>query len=192
MTQPKSFRTRQAFREWLEKNHDRKTELMMRLFKTSAKHRGIGYREALDEALCFGWIDGVRRSFDEDSFVQRFTPRRPKSYWSLVNIKRAKALIAERRMRPPGLAAFAKRDDSTKPRYTFERKDLELAPEFTRAFKTNAVAWTYFQSRPPWYRRTAARWVMLAKRHETRARRFVHLLQRSAKQTTIAPLTSTK
>jgi uncharacterized protein YdeI (YjbR/CyaY-like superfamily) len=168
MTQPKSFRTRQAFREWLEKNHDRKTELMMRLFKTSG------------------------RSFDEDSFVQRFTPRRPKSYWSLVNIKRAKALIAERRMRPPGLAAFAKRDDSTKPRYTFERKDLELAPEFTRAFKTNAVAWTYFQSRPPWYRRTAARWVMLAKRHETRARRFVHLLQRSAKQTTIAPLTSTK
>ena len=106
----KSFRTREDFRAWLERHHASESELMLRLFKVHASRRGMGYREALDEALCYGWIDGVRRSLDEDSFTQRFTPRKAKSNWSSVNLKRVKELIAEGRMHPAGLQAFEARD----------------------------------------------------------------------------------
>src|SRR5688572_2233581 len=115
-----SFRTQKDFRDWLEKHHDSEKELMMRLFKVHARARGIGYREALDEALCYGWIDGVRRSLDEDSFTQRFTPRKKKSNWSAVNIKRVKELRKEGRMCEPGLAAFNARDATAVAPYSFE------------------------------------------------------------------------
>ena len=186
---PKSFRTPEDFRDWLEKHHAGKQELIVRLFRTSARHRGLGYKEALDEALCFGWIDGVRRSLDEHSFTQRFTPRQARSNWSAININRAGELVAEGRMRPAGLAAFERRDRNASAPYTYERRDLELDPVFTRALRANKIAWDYFQSRPPGYRGTASRWVMLAKRHGTRVRRFQTLLECSAKRTTIPPLT---
>jgi uncharacterized protein YdeI (YjbR/CyaY-like superfamily) len=192
MPKPKSFRTLEAFRAWLEKNHAGKKELMMRLFKVSAKERGIGYREALDESLCFGWIDGVRRALDEDSFTQRFTPRKAKSNWSAVNIKRAKELIAEGRMRPPGLAAFEARDKIAIAPYSFENRDIVLDAEFTRQLRANKAAWEYFQAQPPWYRRTIAFWVMSAKREDTRVRRFATLLTRSLRKTSIPPLTKAK
>lgn len=175
---PKAFRTQDAFRAWLEKHHATERELIMRLYKVSARERGIGYREALDEALCYGWIDGVRRSLDAVSFTQRFTPRKPKSNWSAVNIKRVKELIAERRMRPPGLAAFEARDATKPAPYSFESRGLELAPGFMKRLRADARAHAFFQTLPPWYRRTSVFWVMSAKREETRERRFDKLLGR--------------
>ena len=167
----KSFRTPEAFRSWLAKHHGSDKELMMRLFKVHARHRGIGYREALDEALCYGWIDGVRRALDEDSFVQRFTPRKPRSNWSTVNIRRYKELDAEGRIAPPGRAAFEAHDGRTAP-YSFESRPQQFAPEFLRALKADRKAWTFFAAQPPGYRRITTFWVMSAKRPETRASRF--------------------
>ncbi len=192
MSQPKSFKTPQAFRKWLGKNHDRKVELMMRLFKTSANHRGIGYREALDEALCFGWIDGVRRALDADSFTQRFTPRKARSNWSAVNIKRAKELTAEGRMHAPGLAVFERRDKIAVAPYSFENRHITLGASFLKRFRANDAAWTFYQSQAPWYRRTTAFWVMSAKREETRERRFASLLERCANGTRLPSLTPAK
>ena len=122
---PRAFATPADFRAWLERHHATETELMMRLYKTHARQAGIGYREALDEALCFGWIDGVRRALDADSFVQRFSPRKPKSVWSAVNIARVAELERAGRMAAPGLAAFRARQDGPAP-YSFESKPLAL------------------------------------------------------------------
>jgi uncharacterized protein YdeI (YjbR/CyaY-like superfamily) len=177
---PKAFKTQADFRQWLEKNHDSETELMMRLFKVHARERGIGYREALDEALCWGWIDGVRRAHDEDSFTQRFTPRRKKSNWSAVNIKRVKELQKEGRMCAPGLAAFEARDATAVAPYSFESEAMTLTPAFTKQFRANKAAWKHFQSQAPYYRRVATFWVMSAKREATRARRLSHLIERCA------------
>jgi len=175
----KTFRRQDDFRAWLEKNHAKEKELILRLFKVHAKHKGIGYKEALDEALCYGWIDGVRRGLDEDSFTQRFTPRKPKSSWSTVNIKRAKELIAEGRMRPPGLAAFDRDAIAVAP-YSFEHGPMALDPQFEKKLRANKRAWKFFQAHPPWYRRTTTFWVMQAKREETRAKRFQTLYERCA------------
>lgn len=175
----KAFKTSGDFRKWLEKNHAKEKELILRCFKVHAKARGIGYKEGLDEALCYGWIDGVRRGLDADSFTVRFTPRKPKSNWSKVNIKRAKELIAEGRMRPPGLAAFEARKTGVAP-YSFEHEPKELAPAFEKQLRVNKKAWEFFQSQAPWYRRTSTFWVMQAKREETRAKRFATLLECSA------------
>ena len=111
----KAFRTQADFRKWLQRHHASEKELMMRLFKVHARHRGIGYREALDEALCWGWIDGVRRAHDEDSFVQRFTPRKARSNWSTVNVKRYRELAASGQVAPPGQAAFDAWDGKPAP-----------------------------------------------------------------------------
>jgi uncharacterized protein YdeI (YjbR/CyaY-like superfamily) len=153
---------------------------MMRLFKVHARHRGIGYREALDEALCFGWIDGVRRSLDADSFTQRFTPRKPKSNWSSVNIKRFGELRKEGRVHPAGLAAFKAWDGKAAP-YSFEQSPATLAPEFLRQFRRNRDAHRFYEAQPPGYRRLTTFWVMSAKKPETRARRFGILLDCSSK-----------
>lgn len=187
---PVSFRTREAFREWLQEHHSTASELVLRCYKVHAAHRGIGYREGLDEALCFGWIDGVRQALDSDSFTVRFTPRKAKSYWSAVNTKRYRELIAERRMRAPGRKAFAaraNRDGST--RYSFESRVRSLSPEFTKALRANRKAWAFYAKQAPWYRRTSAFWVMSAAREDTRRRRFATLLEDSAEGRTIKPLT---
>ena len=177
----RSFKTVADFRTWLETNHGREKELTLRLFKVHARHKGIGYKEALDEALCFGWIDGVRRAHDEDSFTQRFTPRKLKSNWSTVNIKRATELEAEGRMHAAGLAAFRARDTTKVAPYSFESPPLELDAALLKKFQANKRAWTYFQSRPPGYRRICTFFVMGAKRDETRARRLQMLIEYSAK-----------
>jgi uncharacterized protein YdeI (YjbR/CyaY-like superfamily) len=148
----------------------------VRLFKTHAAGKGMTYAEALDEALCFGWIDGVRHALDHQSFAVRFTPRKPRSYWSAVNIAHARRLSREGRMRPAGLAAFEARSRTKPQRYSFESRPLALAPALLRRMKTHREAWAFFQAQPPWYRRTSAFWVMSAKRPETRARRFAILI----------------
>src|SRR5881396_1006775 len=131
---PKSFKTQSAFREWLEKHHASKSELLVRMFRVHAKHRGIGYREVLDEALCYGWIDGIKRSYDPDSFTHRLTPRKKKSNWSAVNIKRVKELIAEGKMHPAGLAAYEARDKVAVAPYSFENRNVALDAATVREF----------------------------------------------------------
>jgi len=188
----RSFRTRDAFRSWLEKHHGTKKELILRLFRVHAKERGIGYREALDEALCFGWIDGVRRSHDDHSFTTRFTPRKPKSNWSAVNIKRANELEAGGRMHSAGLAAFRKRDVTRAAPYSFESKPLTLDAAMEKKFRANKVGWEFFQSQAPWYKRTSVFYVMSAKREETRAKRLDLLIGWSSKGKRIPQLTSNR
>jgi uncharacterized protein YdeI (YjbR/CyaY-like superfamily) len=148
----------------------------VRCYKTKEAHRGLTYRQALDEALCFGWIDGVRHQVDEVSFSVRFTPRKPRSGWSQVNVRRAKALAAEGRMHGAGLAAFARRKQ---PSYSYESRPQALHPSFEKRLRASRRAWSFFQAQPAWYRRTTAFWVMSAKRPETREARFRKLLASS-------------
>jgi uncharacterized protein YdeI (YjbR/CyaY-like superfamily) len=176
----RSFASRDAFRAWLDENHATAKELILRCFKVHARERGIGYKEALDEALCFGWIDGVRKGLDEDSFTQRFTPRKAKSNWSHVNIKRVQELIAEGRMHSAGLAAFEARAGVASGAYSFENRSIQFAPELAAVFQANPKAWKFFASQPPGYRRTCTFYVMSAKRPETRERRLARLIELSA------------
>ena len=176
----KAFKTQAAFRKWLEQHHGSETELILRLYKVHALHKGIGYRQALEEALCWGWIDGVVRSLDADSFQQRYSPRKAKSNWSRVNIKRMKELIAKGKAAPPGIVAFERRDKIAAAPYSFENRNITLAPAFMKRLKANPKAWTFFQSEPPGYRRTTVFWVMQAKKEETREKRFRTMLDRMA------------
>ncbi len=177
---PKAFASLEAFRSWLVRHHATKRELIMRLFKVHARTRGIGYREALDEALCFGWIDGVRRSYDEDSFLQRFTIRRPGSRWSEINVKRFGELKAAGRVQASGQAAFEKWAGQ-KARYSFQSAPLALDPAFLREFRAAKKAWAYYEGLPPGYRRLMTFWIMSAKREATRASRFATLLSHCRK-----------
>jgi uncharacterized protein YdeI (YjbR/CyaY-like superfamily) len=176
-----AFPSPQAFRAWLAQHHKTASELVVRCSKARAREGGLTYAEALDEALCFGWIDGVRRSVDAESFSVRFSPRKSESIWSAVNIRKAAALEAAGPMRPPGRAAFAAREKRSSKRYSYESKPKALDPAFERKLKRHNRAWAYFRSQPPSYRRTSIFWVMEAKREETRARRFGTLLECSAK-----------
>jgi len=180
----RSFATPAEFRRWLEA-HPAQAELLVRCWKTAASQRGVTYRQALDEALCVGWIDGVRRAVDAESFSVRFTPRRPKSAWSAVNIRRFEELRAEGRVRAPGLRAFEAR---VQPRYSYENRPRRLAPALAKQFRAHARAWRFFLEQPPWYQRTCAFWVMSAKRPETRDRRLAQLIARSEAQQPIAAL----
>jgi uncharacterized protein YdeI (YjbR/CyaY-like superfamily) len=185
---PRAFRTPAAFRTWLEKNHATATELELRLFKVHAADRGITYTQALDEALCFGWIDGVLHRLDEHSFSQRYTPRKPKSTWSRRNIAHVERLTKEGRMAPAGLAAFNARTEARTGVYSFEQARPDLTPAFLKALRTNAAAWAFYQAQASWYRRTTGHWVMSAKREETRVKRLAILIDCSARGTRIPPL----
>jgi uncharacterized protein YdeI (YjbR/CyaY-like superfamily) len=146
--------------------------------------------EAVDEALCFGWIDGVRHSVDETSYRNRFTPRRPGSNWSRVNVAKVEALVAQGRMRPAGLKAFEARTAARSGVYSFEQeRPAELAPEYLEQVRADAAAWADFSARPPSYRRQVAHWVMSAKREETRQRRLATLIESSGQGRTVPPLT---
>jgi uncharacterized protein YdeI (YjbR/CyaY-like superfamily) len=176
-----TFASRQEFRAWLLKHHDTATELNVRCYKAASKDKGLSYPEALEEALCFGWIDGVRRAIDEESFSNRFSPRRPNSKWSAVNIRRAQELTAAGRMHAAGEAAFVARNASTGRRYSYETRPTQLEASMLAKLKANKRAWKFFQAQSPWYQRTSSFWVMDAKREETRQRRLAELIARSAR-----------
>ena len=176
---PRFFRSQAVFRRWLEKNHASSRELWVGMYKVSSRKGGLTYPEALEEALCFGWIDGVRRRYDEHSFVQRFTPRTSKSYWSAVNTRRAQELTAAGRMHSSGLAAFDRRDKAS-GRYSFERRTAALDAAAEKRFRANRPAWRFFTGQAPWYQRVAIHWVTSAKREDTRARRLERLILDSA------------
>ncbi len=182
---PRAFRTAARFRAWLAAHHATAKELIVRCFKVHARSEGMTYAEALDEALCFGWIDGVRRGCDERSFTVRFTPRRTRSVWSAVNRKRARALAAAGRMHEAGLAAFRAARASARP---YDSEPAELDARSLRVLRADADAWRYYQRQPPWYRRTSARWIASAKRDETRAARLAMLVDCSRRGTPIPPL----
>jgi uncharacterized protein YdeI (YjbR/CyaY-like superfamily) len=177
---PTFFKTADRLRRWLEKNHASATELWIGFYRKASGKGGITYEQALEEALCFGWIDGVRKRLDDEAYVQRFTPRTAKSYWSAVNIKRVEGLKAAGRMHEAGLAAFERRDRSKTEAYSFERQHAQLDPASEKQFRANAKAWSFFQSQAPWYRRVVIHWVSSAKKEETRQRRLAVLISDSA------------
>ena len=169
------FRSAATFRRWLERNHDRASELWVGFYKKASGRAGLTYKEAVDQALCYGWIDGILRRVDDVSHVQRFTPRRPGSNWSRINIGRVAELVANGQMAEPGRRVFEARVHRGAP-YSYERPPVEFSPAQLRAFKAKGCAWAFFSAQPPWYQRTARFWVLGAKKEETRARRFATLL----------------
>ncbi|HEX5889422.1 MAG TPA: YdeI/OmpD-associated family protein [Pyrinomonadaceae bacterium] len=178
---PKFFATPEKFREWLEKNHASANELLVGFHKKSSGKKSITYAEALDEALCFGWIDGVKRSLNETSYTQRFTPRRARSIWSLVNVKHVERLKKEGRMHAAGLAAYEQRDPKRTGIYAFENAPRDLSAEYEKQFRKVTGAWEYFQTYPPYLKKTVSFWVMSAKKEETRSARLQRLIESCAK-----------
>jgi uncharacterized protein YdeI (YjbR/CyaY-like superfamily) len=179
------------FRAWLQKNHDKASELWVGLYKREARPTAMTYKQAVDEALCIGWIDGVRRTVDAAMYAIRFTPRKPRSYWSKVNACRAQELIQLGRMTPHGLAIFERREKK-KRKYSFENRPKKLAAGYEKQFRNNAAAWDFFRAQAPWYQRTSIFWVMSAKQEETRQRRLATLISDSSARRRIAMLTAKK
>jgi uncharacterized protein YdeI (YjbR/CyaY-like superfamily) len=179
---PRFFRTSFDFRKWLEKNHATARELWVGFYKRDSGRPSISWPESVDEALCFGWIDGIRKSVDEISYKIRFTPRRRGSIWSPINIKRAGKLAKEKRMRPAGLKAFQARVEYQFGAYSYEQRRPELAEPYAKLMKRNKRAWDFFQAQSPAYRKMAAWWIVSAKKEETRLMRLKKLIQVSAKK----------
>lgn len=181
------FNSPTEWRSWLRQHHADAGNLLVRIRKAGSSGRGLTYAEALDEALCYGWIDGVRRRIDDEAFSIRFTPRKPKSIWSRINVGHVERLMAEGRMKAPGLAAFKAREEKRTGVYAFEQESRELPAAAKRLFRANGKAWKWFQEQPPWYRRVCAHWVISAKKEATRERRLAQLIERSATGKRIGP-----
>ena len=173
---PTFFATPADFRRWLERNHEKVDELLVGFWKKGSGKPSITWPESVDEALSFGWIDGVRRRIDDESYSIRFTPRRRGSIWSAVNIKRANELTRLGRMAPAGLRAFEARDEKKSAIYSYENRPRDLAPEYEKRFRANEKAWEFWMAQPPGYRRLATYWIMEAKKEETRERRLTLLI----------------
>jgi uncharacterized protein YdeI (YjbR/CyaY-like superfamily) len=184
------FATPDEWRQWLTQHHADRQELWVGLYKKGSGRPSITYPEAVDQALCFGWIDGIRKSIDADSYCNRFTPRRPGSTWSAVNIRRVRELTAQGLMRAAGLKAFEERKAERTGGYAFEQRDqARLEPAHEALLRANVAAWEFFQAQPPWYRKTATWWIVSAKQEATRLRRLTTLIECSAQGRTIPPLT---
>src|ERR1700756_859964 len=185
----KFFASPAEWRGWLEKHHVDTQELWVGFYKRASGRPSITWPEGVDGALCFGWIDGPRKSIDASSYKIRFTPRKPRSIWSAINIRRANELSKLRLMHSAGLAAFEKRDGDRSAIYAYEqRKAAKLPPAFEKKFRGNAEAWKFFQSQPPWYQRTSTYWVISAKKEETRLKRLATLIDCSARKRNIPSL----
>lgn len=185
---PIFFASTAAFRRWLQKNHTRADELWVGFYKRATHRPSMTWPESVAEALCFGWIDGLRRRIDDERYMIRFTPRRPGSTWSAINIRLAKSLIAENRMRPAGRAAFQARLAKKSVVYSYENRPQSLPPEFEKLLRKDRKEWAYFQAQAPWYRRTVAHWITSAKREETRMRRLASLIEACRQARAIGPL----
>ncbi len=179
--QPIFFPSSAAFRDWLEAHHATARELLAGFYKRHTGEPTMTWVESVEEALCFGWIDGVRRSLDARRYTIRFTPRKPGSYWSAVNTRHAQRLIESGRMRPAGLAAFERRDAARTKRYSYERETATLSAADRRAFGAAPGAWAFFRAQPHGYQRLETIWITSAKRPETRAKRLAAIVERSAK-----------
>jgi uncharacterized protein YdeI (YjbR/CyaY-like superfamily) len=182
MPEPKNikfFKTEEALRKWYEKNHDKLDELWIGYYKKASGKTGIKYSQAVDQALCFGWIDGITKGIDEEKYCQRYTPRRAKSIWSAVNHKKVAELIKNKQMTPAGLKTYNERDKTMTNMYSFEQPKHELPAAYEKKFKQNKKAWANFQKMPPSYRKPAIWWVISAKQEETKLRRLGVLMDDS-------------
>lgn len=188
---PAFFKTPLDFRRWLEKHHSSIAELSVGFYKKHTGRPSITWPESIDQALCFGWIDGIRNRIDDESYRIRFTPRRAGSIWSAVNVKRVGQLKKSGLMQPAGLRAFAARDPQKTEQYSFERETCEFAPEYLETFRGNPQAWQFFQAQPPSYRKVACLMVMSAKQPATRERRLATLIAESQQGRRLSPLAPT-
>jgi uncharacterized protein YdeI (YjbR/CyaY-like superfamily) len=187
---PTFFATPDDFRAWLQAHHETETELLVGFHKKATGRRSITWPESVDQALCFGWIDGVRRSLGDESYTIRFTPRKARSTWSAVNLKRFGELREAGLVAPAGLAAYERRSDDRTAIYSYEqRREAQLGEEFEARFRSDAAAWKWFQAQAPSYRRTATYWVVSAKQAPTRERRLAQLIEDSAAGRRIRSLT---
>jgi uncharacterized protein YdeI (YjbR/CyaY-like superfamily) len=186
---PKFFRSAAAFRKWLGGNGHVAQELLVGFFKAGSGNASITWPESVDEALCFGWIDGIRRRVDEVSYTIRFTPRKPRSVWSSVNTRRAQTLIEQGRMAPAGLLAFAARRENRSGIYSYERRPENLVEPYAGMLAINAAASKFFNDQAPSYRRAAIWWVISAKKHETRMKRAKTLIELSKNRELIPQFT---
>ena len=187
---PTFFATPSELRNWLEKNHATASELLVGFYKRGSGKPSITWQELVDEELCFGWIDGVRKGIDDVSYANRITPRKARSTWSAINIARAKELIRLGRMHPAGLKAFERRTDDRSAIYSYEQsKTASLDPRAERSFRANKKAWEFFRAQAPSYQRAAIWWVISAKWEETRQKRLATLIGDSARGRTVGPLT---
>jgi uncharacterized protein YdeI (YjbR/CyaY-like superfamily) len=175
----KFFPTQEDFRKWLEENHEKATELLVGFYKIGSGKPSMSWSESVDQAICFGWIDGVRRKVDEESYSIRFTPRKANSVWSAVNIEKVRVLTEKGLMMPAGIAAFEKRKEDKSRIYAYESERKEFSEEFEKQFKKNKKAWEFFESQANWYKKQMIHWVMSAKQEATRARRIEKLISES-------------
>ena len=173
---PTFFEKQADFRKWLEKNHQKETELVIGFYKVDSGKPSITWSQSVDEALCFGWIDGVRTSIDKNSYQIRFTQRKPTSIWSAINIKKIEELIQQGLMQPAGLASFEKRTENRSRIYTHEVGPVNFSPGFEKQFQANKTAWDYFQSLAPSYQKLSTNWVMSAKQEATQIKRLNQLI----------------
>jgi uncharacterized protein YdeI (YjbR/CyaY-like superfamily) len=182
----KYFKSSSEFRKWLDKNHAEVNELWVGFYKISSNIKSITYPDAVDQALCFGWIDGIKKKVDEFSYTHRFTPRKSKSIWSSNNIKRVGELAKLGFMHPSGIKVFDQRDKKKIKQYSYERKILTLDQSYIKIFKSHENAWSFFISQAPSYQKVAILWVMSAKKEETRLRHLNILIEDSENKRRLA------
>jgi uncharacterized protein YdeI (YjbR/CyaY-like superfamily) len=175
------FKSPAELRQWFRTNHAKAGELWIGYYKKATGKPSVTWPESVDEALCVGWIDGIRKSIDADVYVIRFTPRRKGSIWSSVNMRRMKALIDEKRVRPAGLKAYAARLENKSGIYAYEQRGEQLEEPYARELKKHKGAWEFFQSQPPYRRKTLSWWIISAKKEETRLARLKILIDKAAK-----------
>ena len=184
------FASPAEFRQWLETNHETASEVWVGFLKTKTGKAGLTWPDSVDEALCFGWIDAVRKRIDDDSYMIRFTRRKPGSIWSLVNVRKVEELTRQGRMRPAGLKAFEGRSEKKTGIYSFEGAAHSLDAAAEKQFRSHEEAWSFYEKQAPSYRKAAEHWVMGAKKEETRAKRLARLIEDSANGLRLAHLTS--
>jgi uncharacterized protein YdeI (YjbR/CyaY-like superfamily) len=180
-TKVRFFKTAADLRKWFEAHHRTAGELWVGFYKKASGRASITWPEAVDQALCFGWIDGIRKRLDEHSYTNRLTPRRKGSTWSAINIARVATLTKEKRMRPAGLAAFAARQENKSGIYSYEQRRDRLEEPYAGMLKKHQRAWTFFQAQPPSYRKVIGWWIVSAKKEETRLARLQKVTETSAK-----------
>lgn len=178
--QPIFFTTQNDFRRWLEENHEKETEIIVGYYKVGLGKQCMNWSESVDQALCFGWIDGVRRKIDEESYCNRFTPRRAGSNWSAVNIAKVAELTKKGLMMPAGIAAYEKRKASRSGVYAYENEAKQFSEEYEKRFKADEGAWEFFEKQANWYKKQMINWVTTAKQEATRVKRLEKLIEASA------------
>ena len=188
MKKPAFFSSPDKFRKWLHENHLKKEELWVGYYKKATGKPSITWPESVDQALCYGWIDGIRKSINEESYMIRFTPRKPKSHWSKVNINKVKELKKKGLMMPSGIAAFRKLSEDNSEKASYEQKRIKMPGKYLEIIKKNKKAWAYFQKETPSYRKQVTWWIISAKQEATRTKRLGILIKDSEDGQRIGPM----